>query len=222
MATRTFTDQLRITVAALQVEKPEKADAISRAHAAIVNGHVLPCGDGTGKVLSDNLSTWYTVNGTCICPAASYDRHCKHATAWGLYKFVQKEFTKYQDTLIPQPDAIPDVPVEPLPTTIPAQYLVRIHGKPFVLYTGLLAMAHDAGLVKLEVRFVSVTETLAVAEARAEFRDGRVFVEAGDATPENVGAQITPHFARMALTRAKARALRDAMNVGICSREEME
>ena len=122
--------------------------------------------------------------------------------------------------------------LEPLPTpsdaaplsdvlAIPAQYLQLIEGKPFVKYAGLLAMAHDGGLQQLEARFTRVSDTLAVAYATATFTDGRRFTESGDATPENVGSQVRPHFARLALTRAKARCLRDALNIGLCAVEEV-
>jgi hypothetical protein len=56
----------------------------------------------------------------------------------------------------------------------------------------------------------------------ATFQDGRVFEESGDATPGNVNARIKPHFARMALTRAKARALRDALNLAMVAVEELD
>jgi len=46
-------------------------------------------------------------------------------------------------------------------------------------------------------------------------------MECADATPTNVGAKVKAHFARMALTRAKARGLRDALNIAMCSVEEM-
>ena len=46
-------------------------------------------------------------------------------------------------------------------------------------------------------------------------------MECADATPTNVGAKVKAHFACMALTRAKARALRDALNIAMCSVEEM-
>jgi hypothetical protein len=104
---------------------------------------------------------------------------------------------------------------------IPAQYLQLIEGKPFVKYAGLLALAHDRGLQQLEARFTRVSDTLAVAHATATFADGRRFTESGDATPENVGSQVRPHFARLALTRAKARCLRDALNIGLCAVEEL-
>lgn len=105
---------------------------------------------------------------------------------------------------------------------IPPQYIQCINGKPFVRYAGLLALAHHQGLQRLEATFISVTEALAVAQATATFTDGRCFTESSDATPENVHFGIRPHFARLALTRAKARALRDALNISMCAVEELE
>jgi hypothetical protein len=81
---------------------------------------------------------------------------------------------------------------------------VELHGWQFVQYAGLLAMAHEKGLQSLSAHFISVTSELALAEATAEFSDGKTFMECADATPGNVGAKVKLHFARMALTRAKA------------------
>jgi hypothetical protein len=58
-------------------------------------------------------------------------------------------------------------------------------------------------------------------KATAEMEDGRRFSGIGDASPENVGRNIAPHLIRMAETRAKARALRDAVNVGATALEEL-
>jgi hypothetical protein len=105
--------------------------------------------------------------------------------------------------------------------TIPAQFLVEIQGRQFVTFHGLLALAHQQGLLSLKATFISVTPELALAHAVATFRDGREFEECGDATPSNVNARIKPHFARMSLTRAKARALRDALNISCVCLEEL-
>ena len=85
-----------------------------------------------------------------------------------------------------------------------------------------LHLAHERGLQELEATFITVTEALAVAQATAIFTDGRRFTESGDATPDNVHFDVRSHFARLALTRAKARALRDALNIGMCAVEELE
>jgi hypothetical protein len=99
---------------------------------------------------------------------------------------------------------------------------VTLHGKPFVQYAGLLFLAHERGLVSLKAHFISVTGELALAEAEATFADGKTYSECADATPSNVNPKVKAHFPRMALTRAKARALRDTLNISLIVVEELE
>lgn len=101
------------------------------------------------------------------------------------------------------------------------RFVIERQGKPFVLYAGLLDLATERGLTRLETEVVSATADFALFKATATFGDGRVFVEHGDATPKNVGRTIAEHFVRMAATRAKARALRDALNIGVTALEEL-
>jgi hypothetical protein len=108
------------------------------------------------------------------------------------------------------------------PAAIPEEYYTTIHGNKYVKYAGLLALAHDHGLMELKAEFVSVTADLALASAYAVFQDGHKFWDAADATPTNVKDAVKAHFPRMALTRAKARCLRDALNITDPSAEEME
>lgn len=108
----------------------------------------------------------------------------------------------------------------PAPNT--SKWVQQIHGKDFIKYEGLLAMAHEQGLKDLGAAFISVDEKLALAYAWATFKGGKSFWDAGDATPNNVHAQVKAHFPRIALTRAKARVLRDALNIGMVSIEELE
>ena len=105
---------------------------------------------------------------------------------------------------------------------IDPEFVEVIKGKPFVQYRGLLAMATERGLCKLEARIDFQSAEIVYASATATFADGRVFSEAADATPQNVAVHVRPHFPRMALTRAKARCLRDALNLGLTSAEELE
>lgn len=101
------------------------------------------------------------------------------------------------------------------------EFVIQRQGRDFVLFAGLLDLAHEQGLLSLTTEVVAATATLGMFKATATFKDGRVFTSHGDATPENVGRNIAPHFLRMGETRAKARALRDALNIGAASLEEL-
>ncbi|MBA3425315.1 MAG: hypothetical protein ACR2HO_10730 [Rubrobacteraceae bacterium] len=104
------------------------------------------------------------------------------------------------------------------------EYMIERQGKRFVLYAGLLEEAHERGLRSIETELLQVpgVENGEVAIARAIVRteDGK-FSGIGDASPANVNRAIAPHVIRMAETRAKARALRDAINVGVTAFEEL-
>jgi hypothetical protein len=97
--------------------------------------------------------------------------------------------------------------------------------KEFVTYQGLLAKAHDEGLKAVRASLLQIpsdeNSRTAIAKAEVETEKGR-FEAIGDASPESVTSFLTPHLIRMAETRAKARALRDAVNVGVVSFEELD
>jgi hypothetical protein len=212
-------------------------DCIGRVDSAVkivLNGDVELLPDGTARIASQSNGTtkYFIVNGECErkdypkAPSFWY----KHRIAAGLakrsYALAKQRLEAQAEETRPEPvSPEPTSPVEASGTTtahIPAQFLTEIHGKMFVQYAGLLAMAHERGLVNLSAHFISVSGDLALAEATAEFADGKIFKECADATPGNVNAKIRPHFPRMALTRAKVRALRDALNISVASIEEME
>ena len=50
--------------------------------------------------------------------------------------------------------------------------------------------------------------TLALAEATAEFADGKIFKECADATPSNVNPKVKPHFPRMALNESQGEGVK--------------
>jgi hypothetical protein len=118
-------------------------------------------------------------------------------------------------------DPKPEPPTTEAVQGIDARYVVTLHGKDYILYAGLVALAHQRGLRSLKAEFISVTETMALAKAEAVFADGRIFQEASDSSPDNVGKQVRPSWPRMALVRAKARCLRDALAISACSLEEL-
>ena len=107
------------------------------------------------------------------------------------------------------------------------EFVVERHGKSFVLYAGLLNMAHESGLTGIQTQLIqSPTDqngNTAICSATVTLAsDGheRCFTGIGDASPSNVPPAMQTSVIRMAETRAKARALRDAVNVGMASIEE--
>ncbi len=105
------------------------------------------------------------------------------------------------------------------------EFMITRQGKQYVLFAGLLDEAHSRGLRGIDTELIQVPEesngNTAVVKAMVEMEDGRTFSGIGDASPQNVGRNIAPHLIRMAETRAKARALRDAVNVAATALEEL-
>jgi hypothetical protein len=105
------------------------------------------------------------------------------------------------------------------------EFMIERQGRSFVLYAGLLDEAHERGLRSIRTELLQAPSPdngeTTICRAVIEMGDGRVFSGIGDATPQNVGRNIVPHAIRMAETRAKARALRDAINVGAVALEEL-
>jgi hypothetical protein len=246
-----FQDAVQAAVARAKAAVPAAEYRIDTAAALVLAGAVELLEEGrTARVGSPtDGGPVYVVNGQCSCPEfpTAPGHWCTHRLAYGIAKRATEllqapptPLTAPSDQGAPgAPDALAVRPAEeadgetelppacsataalPQETALPAQYLQLIDGKPFVKYAGLLTLAHAQGLQHLDAWFTGVSDTLAVAHATATFRDGRRFSESGEATPENVGHQVRPHFARLALTRAKARCLRDALNIALCAVEEL-
>ncbi len=105
------------------------------------------------------------------------------------------------------------------------RFMTNIKGKDFVLYAGVLDLATQKGLLKLEVNLIQFPTKEngheAICHAVATGKNGELFGDIGDANPANTHSMITKHLIRMASTRAKARALRDMCNIGIACVEEL-
>jgi hypothetical protein len=220
---------------------PDCAGRVDRAVAICLNHDVELLEDGKAKVASQSNGkvVYHVVNGGCECrdyrDGKAPSGWCKHRIAAGLYKrataLVQRQLNGASNGHAPevvpvQPEApvqepAPVAPVAPVAQGIPAQHVVVIQGKAFVKFAGLLQLAHERGLVALTADWTYNDAELSLAHAVATFQDGRRFEESGDASPGNVTRMVTVHFRRVALTRAKARVLRDALGVDLVAVEEL-
>lgn len=90
-------------------------------------------------------------------------------------------------------------------------------------YAEILKLAYEEGLRSISTELlVTPSEdngNRCIIKAVVEVERGR-FEGIGDADPDNVEPGLAPHLIRVAETRAKARALRDAVNTGVDSLEE--
>jgi hypothetical protein len=97
--------------------------------------------------------------------------------------------------------------------------------KETIAYAEILKMAHDEGLKSIATQLLlqpsEENGRLCIVKATVETERGR-YEGLGDADPGNVEDFLVPHLIRVAETRAKARALRDAVNCGVVSYEELD
>jgi hypothetical protein len=112
----------------------------------------------------------------------------------------------------------------PAERRIKPKYLMERQGKTVALYAGLLDAAHERGLKSITTKLLQApTEqngqiaicqaTVVMEEHGPEGMVTRTFSGIGDADPSNVTRMLVNAIVRMSETRAKARALRDALNV---------
>ncbi|WP_053057870.1 hypothetical protein [Rubrobacter aplysinae] len=111
------------------------------------------------------------------------------------------------------------------------EFMIQRQGKQFVLFAGLLNEAHSRGLVGIDTELIQVPEDsngqVAIVKATVQIEENpgsgelKTYSGIGDASPQNVSRNIVPHLIRMSETRAKARALRDAVNVSAAALEEV-
>lgn len=113
---------------------------------------------------------------------------------------------------------------------IDKQFLVKLGDKLYPTYPGILAEAHDRGLISIETQIVQIPAeengNTAIVKAVVTMRGGgptdrQTFEGYGDSSPRNVNPRIATALLRMAETRAKGRALRDAINCGDTMLEEL-
>ena len=105
------------------------------------------------------------------------------------------------------------------------RFIKTIDEKDFVLYAGLLDLAHQKNLISIDVELLQYptkeNDHTAVCRAIAKTTAGANFIDVGDANPQNCNAKVAKHIIRMSSTRAKARCLRDLTNIGMTCLEEL-
>ena len=104
--------------------------------------------------------------GFCSCPDFDHAPHnlCKHRLAAAIPRRATTLLTTGE---APEADVEPlEAPpaAEPAPA-IPAQYIVVIQGKNFVLFAGLLALAHSRGLTSLTADWTYNDAALSLAQS---------------------------------------------------------
>jgi hypothetical protein len=97
-----------------------------------------------------------------------------------------------------------------------------------VTYKELIALAHQRGLVGVTTELLQIPDEkngcVCIFKAVVQMDQGGVlktYMGTGDASPANIRSEMVPHLIRLAETRAIARALRIAVNVGECSDAEL-
>jgi hypothetical protein len=232
----------------MQAAHPEMTGAIGRASAILKDGRLVPDASGTSaQVLSSKGDDTYTVT-TTACPcearhqaevvaareqaewgdAAQAAKPCKHMSAWKLYLRLTGTVPETVRQEAPSDELPPPAAAREAHSrtrAIPPEHIVYLKDAkgtptPFVKYTGLLLLAHEEGLQSLTETWTLNEPELSLAQAVATFADGRTCTGCGDSTPTNT--RVGGHWRRMALTRAKARALRDALGVDVCSFDEID
>lgn len=101
--------------------------------------------------------------------------------------------------------------------------VVRLQGKDYVLFEGLLEVAHaHCNLKSISTSLIQLPtqeSPFCIVQATVTTENGESFQGIGDASPANVNKMIVPHLIRMAETRAVARALRFLTGFGTAFEE---
>lgn len=106
------------------------------------------------------------------------------------------------------------------------RWVIKREGRDYVQYAGLVDLLHQETegafeiLTRLEQAPTEGNGQTAIVSATVTMA-GRTASGLGDANPGNVSRAMAPHTIRMAETRAKGRALRDLLNIGLVTVDEL-
>jgi hypothetical protein len=103
-------------------------------------------------------------------------------------------------------------------------WIVNLQGKQYATWPWVLDEAHNRGFTGSKMELVQIPSEenghCAIVKATMTLKTG-CYEAYGDASPKNVNSKIATALIRMAETRAKGRALRDACNIGMTLKEEL-
>ena len=102
------------------------------------------------------------------------------------------------------------------------KHIANLQGKEYILFSGLLWLAHRNGLKSIETTIIEHDRENGFALVKARvIGDRGEFTSYGDADPITCGKKIASAYIRMADTRAVARALRFYTGLGMTALEEL-
>src|SRR5215475_11818789 len=132
--TMTFTDALKqVTELARHKLPPTLHERLERALTLVQDGAVWLEEDGQSAFVRGSHGEWRYSNGHCACPDAVHRDGliCKHRLAVGLVRRAHE--------LMHKPVVLPED--EPTPAGIDPRFITHLHGKQYIQYVGLLALA---------------------------------------------------------------------------------
>jgi hypothetical protein len=106
-----------------------------------------------------------------------------------------------------------------------SEFVKSLQGKDFILYGGLVTLAHTNGFKGIRSEIVQFPNDdnggVCIVHAVVIDAQGNEWHGIGDADDTNVNKTIAKHKIRMAETRAKGRALRDALGIDFVMDSEL-
>ena len=158
-------------------------------------------------------------DGTASCTCGDFARNSKadpHFTCKHILAVLE---------CIPKGDVVEAQYLEKKRPKLDERFIIEIEGNEFVKYSGLLDLAHQAGILKIEVDPIQLPTkengNFAICKATVVSKTGETYIDVGDANPENCTKRVVKHLLRMASTRSIARALRSFTNIGMTCLEEL-
>jgi len=167
---------------------------------------VIQVDDGVFYVESSEGKICYKValdDGNPSCTCGDYARNTKTDPT-----FTCKHIVAVLEC-IPKGDVVEAQYLEKKRPKLDERFIIEIEGNEFVKYSGLLDLAHQAGILKIEVDPIQLP-----TKENGNFAICK-------ATVVSKTKRVVKHLLRMASTRSIARALRSFTNIGMTCLEEL-